>query len=170
MFQFTDIPRPRQLLQPPGGSFTEARQWFLIVLTEMGHETESQRHDVLLALPKSGQVEVDGVDAIEQILPETALSDHLLQITVGSRDEAHLNRDRVVATHGGDVAALQGGQQLGLQVIGQVANLVEKECAAVGCDELTRPIGMGIGESPFYMAEQLALEKALGQGTHIHRD
>lgn len=53
---------------------------------------------------------------------------------------------------------------------GDVAYLVEEEGAARGHLELARPVGLGVCEGPAHVAEELALEKALGEGTYVHAD
>lgn len=54
---------------------------------------------------------------------------------------------------------MDGGQQFGLQMVGEIAYFIEKEGAAAGCFELAGTVGMGIGERAFYVAEQFAFER-----------
>ena len=58
--------------------------------------------------PKWWQMEVDGVDAVEQVLAELPVSYHLVQIAVGGTDDAHVDGYCLAAAHAHDGAPLQG--------------------------------------------------------------
>ena len=122
------------------------------------HETFSQRQNLVLALAQRWKLQVHRVDAIVQVLAESAVLYHLWNVAVGSTDKTDINRYLfgIADTH--DSTILQHAQEFGLQVQWDIANLIEEECAAVGLLELTHMVGMCIGESTFDMSEQFALE------------
>ena len=101
---------------------------------------------------------MNGVDAIEQVLAEFSLSNPFVKVSIRSTNQADIHGNRLIASHPHHTTALEDGQQLGLQMIGQVAYLVEENRPFVGSLELTRPVGMGIGEGSLLVTEQLALE------------
>ena len=132
-------------------------------------EALCQRDDVLPALPQGRQGDVDGVDAVVQVLAETAGPHQGLQVQVGGADEPDIDRNRLAAAHADDAAALERPQELGLQVQGNVADLVQEECAAVGLLELARMVGMGIGKCALDVAEEFAFEQGLRDGAGVYR-
>ncbi len=84
--------------------------------------------------------------------------------------DAHVDALAPAAAQAADLAALQGAQQLGLQLEGQLPHLVEEERAALGLLEEARPRALGAGEGPALVAEQLALDEVLGDRPAVEDD
>ena len=83
---------------------------------------------------------------------------------------AHVDSDGVIVAHSPDFAALQRPQQTGLQWLGKLSDLVEKQCAAVSHLEQSRPMLVGTGEGSLAMPKELALHKMLRQGAAVDSD
>ena len=109
------------------------------------------------------QRNLERVDAEHQVFAEIAFGDHLLQIAMRGADHAHVDDERIVVADAADFAAFQHPQQLGLHRLGQFADLVQKQRAAVGHFEQADAVLVGAGEAALAMAEQLAFDQALGQ-------
>ena len=75
---------------------------------------------------------MDGVDAVEQVFTEFSFVRHFGQVAVGGANKADVYGDRRIAAHPYDAATLNGCQQLGLQMIGEIADFIKKERAVVG--------------------------------------
>src|SRR5262245_59961602 len=69
-----------------------------------------------------------------------------------------------------ELPRLQHAQELALLTERHVADLVEEERAAVGELETPDACALGIGECTARVAEELALEDAVGQPARIDRD
>ena len=110
---------------------------------------------------------MDRIDPVKKVFTERAGRDHFRQVTVRRANQPDIDRHRRIAAHARHGTALDDRQQFGLQMVRQVADLVEKERPARGHFEFAGPVAAGIRKSPLDMAEQLALEKRLGQGPHI---
>ena len=151
---------PRRIVQTQGR--------LPVLFAEAGDETLCQRDYIFLPFTQRGNFKMDGVDAVEQVFTEFSFVRHFGQVAVGGADKADIYGNRRIAAHPHDAAALDGGQQFGLQVIGEIAYFIEEERAVVGNLELSGTVGMGIGERPLYMAEKLAFKKAFGNGAHVH--
>lgn len=89
---------------------------------------------------------MDRVDAVEQIFAKLPPRYHSEQVAVRGADEADVHRYGRVAAHAEDTPALDGRQQLRLQVGRQVADLVEEKRAVVGDLEFPGAVGPGVGE------------------------
>jgi hypothetical protein len=61
-------------------------------------------------------------------------------------------------------------QELGLHLVGHVADLVEEQRAAVGVLEAAGPIGAGVGERAADVAEELVLQDRRGEAGAVERD
>ena len=96
--------------------------------------------------------------------------DHLAKVAVGGAEDADVDPERLVLAHAADLAGLEEPQQLDLHALVELADLVEEERAAVGDLEEPLAVGIGAGEGPLAMAEELALDQVLGQGAAVDRD
>ena len=65
---------------------------------------------------------------------------------------------------------LEDAEQLGLRRSGQLADLVEEDRAAGGALEPAGPLAVGAGEGASLVAEELALDQALGQRAAVDPD
>ena len=114
---------------------------------------------------------MDRVDAVEQIfakLPPPRY--HSEQVAVRGADEADVHRYGRVAAHAEDTPALDGRQQLRLQVGRQVADLVEEKRPLVGLLEQPFLILGGTREAAGTVAEQFAFEQFLGESRTVDGD
>ncbi len=83
---------------------------------------------------------------------------------------AHVDDMRFVVSHAANLATFQHAQQLGLHRLGQLADLVKKDRAAVGHFEQADAMLVRAGEGALAMPEQLAFDQALGQGAAVDHD
>ena len=76
---------------------------------------------------------------------------------------------RLIVAHAANLPAFQEPEQLGLHRLGQFADLVEKERAAVGHLEEAGPVPLRAGEGPFAMSEELAFDEVFRQRAAVDR-
>ena len=133
-------------------------------------EVTGQLGNILTALLECGDVDADDVEAVEQILAKLAIGDPLLQILVGGRDDPYIHLHRLVASDSIELAIGQDTQQPGLHIQRHVADLVEKQGAAVGLLEAAMADVVGAGESPLLVTEQLGFDEIFGDGRHVEGD
>src|SRR5207248_1952939 len=96
---------------------------------------------------------------------------HLLgEILVGGGDHAGIDTYRGRFAHPPDLAFLQHAQELALDAPADVADLVEEERAARSLFEQSAPRAGRSGEAAARVAEELALQDALGDGAAVDRD
>src|SRR5690606_18975487 len=98
---------------------------------------------------------------IEEILTEGPLVDHLPQVPVGRRHDAHVHRDLPVPADPLDLAVLQDAKELGLKGEVELADLVEEDRAAVGLLEAPAVALGRAGERAALVAEERALDQVL---------
>ena len=112
----------------------------------------------------------DPVQAVIKILAEFAVLDHLANVPVRGADHVQRDGKRLIAAERNDFALLEHPQQAGLQHQRHVADFIEKQCAAVGLENLPHaPFLQRARERAARVAEQFALDQALRDGGAIHR-
>ena len=134
------------------------------------HEITSQDGNVFAPLAQGRHEEGDDVQAIEQILSETAACNFVLQILVCCGDHANIDAYGGRSADRLETLFLDGAQDLGLSLERHVPDLVQKERSAVGQFELAF-LGIACaGERAFCMSEQFALNEFFRNRCAIHFD
>ncbi len=123
--------------------------------------------DVFGSFPERGHAHLDHVDAIVQIFAEFAVGHHLRQIAIGREQHARVDLFFTAAADGTHLALLQDAQQASLHLERHLADFVEQEGAALAIAEQPFAIAVGAREGALHVAEQLALQQVLGDGTAI---
>ena len=86
------------------------------------------------------------------------------------RDDAHVDLHRLAGADALERHLLKHAQQLGLHVETDVADLVEKQRAAVGRLEAAHLVADGVGERPLDVAKQFAFQQRRRQGGAMDLD
>src|SRR5690606_33722554 len=126
---------------------------------EVLEELAGEQQDVLAALAQRRQLDGHDREPEVQILAELALTDHLPEIAVGGRDHPDVDLADLALADPLDLATIEHPQQLGLEIEGQLADLVQEQGAAVGLLERARAIADRPGERALAVAE----DRRLGQ-------
>ena len=82
-------------------------------------------------------MDLECIYSVIKVLAEESVAHHLLEILVGGTYKPDIHRNILIVTYLGDASVLEGSQEFGLKVEGDVADLVEEECAAVGLFEFS---------------------------------
>ena len=101
-------------------------------------EMVDERRDFVAPLAQRRDGQRDDVQPVEQILAEPALLHQALEVGVGRGDDADVDGEGVRLAERVDLAGLEEAQQLRLQVETELADLVEKQGAALGGSDETR--------------------------------
>ena len=122
-------------------------------------------------LPQRGYGNSEDVQTIVQILPEFSPAHHFRQVLVGGADDAAVHRDDLVVAHPHDLLFLEHPQQAGLEVLGHLADLIQKDGPVVRqLKETLLALLSGSGKRAGGVAEQLAFQQLLGNGGTVDRD
>ena len=129
----------------------------------MGESREKligEQRDVLAAIAQRRHDDVDDVQAIEQILAERSLRDHVAKVLVGRGN--HANVDGAAAAVGADFlqfACFEEAQQKTLHAQRHLADFVEEDGPVVRGFELSRLVAVGAGEASTNVSEQFRFEQ-----------
>ena len=135
----------------------------LVLARELLEEVIDEQQHIRLALAQRRNEQGEDVQAVVEILAERAGRDRLLEILVGRRNQAHVGLDRLGAADALELALLQHAQQLDLRREVDVADLIEKQRAALREFEAPFLARLGAGERPLLVAEEFRLDQAVGQ-------
>ena len=105
--------------------------------------------DVVLSLAQRRDLDEEDAQPVVEVLAKAARRDLAGEIAIGGRDESYVDVARAVLSYALVLAFLNGAEELGLQLERDLADLVEKERAAVGRLEPAYPIPEGAGNAPF---------------------
>ena len=126
-----------------------------------------QQRDVVGSGTKRWQREGEHVQPVEQILAEPARADPFGQVLVRGGNDANVDLARDILADMLVLPLLQHPQQFGLQFEGKIADLVEKDRAAVGDLEAAGPVADRACKRTAHVAEELALEHLARNGTAV---
>ena len=91
---------------------------------ELPEEPLDQQRNVFRPLPQRRHYNRHNLQAIEQILAESASGNRLLEFLVGGGDHSHIHADQFRAADHPEGAVLQHAEQVALPFGGKVADLV----------------------------------------------
>src|SRR5438309_9206042 len=113
-------------------------------------------------LGEPGNLHDDLGEAVVKIFPERSGGGHCIEILMGRADDPGVDRDRLAAPDALDYPLLKEAQQLDLERQRYVADLVQKQGAALGQLDLADVRLDRSGEGAALIAEQFGLEEVLG--------
>ncbi|HMB82336.1 MAG TPA: sigma 54-interacting transcriptional regulator, partial [Vicinamibacterales bacterium] len=140
------------------------------LLRVLAQEVGGQRRNVLAAVAERRELDLDGVQAEQEILPEPPRGDFVAEVRVRGRHDAHVGLARPRRADALEVACFEDAQELRLQVERDVGDLVEEERAAVGQLEEAAPRRLRARERAFDVAEELARHELGRKRGQVLRD
>ena len=115
MLQFPDVAGP-VIVRELAHCLRMERQTGLFILGGVFfQEIIDKQGDIFPPVPKRRNLDLYRINAVEQVFTEKRLSHHLRQVAVRGGNQAYVDRNLPIAPKAGDLAILQGSQELGLQ-------------------------------------------------------
>src|SRR5258708_35988746 len=91
MVQFADVARPGMLLQSLRGRRIETGDALAVALGIVQKEMACKQRDILAPLAQRRKMDLDGIQAEEQVLAETSSCDFRVHVSVGGGQEADVH-------------------------------------------------------------------------------
>src|SRR2546425_2133685 len=170
ILQFADVAGPRVTCENVHGLGGDVFDLFVEAAAESLHEVADEERDVFVTLAERGDLNGKNVQAVIKIAAEGALGDQFRKIYVGGGDHAHVHALGAIAAEAFEFLLLEDAEKLGLQLVRNVADLVEEESAAVGQFEAADFLVDGPGEGAALVTEELGFEQAGRNGGAIDFD
>src|SRR5919109_115457 len=114
-------------------------------------------------------MDFDDVQSIEEVFPEAAAFDLLIQVSIGRGQYANVNASWRRAADRHNFLGFQSSEKFNLEMLWNFSDLVQEDRAASGLFKQTFLIGECSGKRAFHMAEEQAFQQRLGQRTAIDR-
>ena len=159
ILQLAHVPAPLVTQHRPHRTVADPFNLLVQLAHVLVHEMMHEQRQVLLALAQWRQLERYHLQPIQQVFAKLPVVDHLVQITIRRRDDAHLDRARMGIAHRHDHTLLQHPQQRTLHRQGQRRDLIEKQRSTVGRLEVTDLVAIGARERAAPIPEQLRLDQ-----------
>src|SRR5437879_805966 len=150
--QLAHVPRPVGVHQDLERLRGDAAELAVVGGRELRDEAPHQEWDVRPPLAQRRKIDVEDVEAVEEVVPEATQRDLLLERLVGRGGDAHVYFDRLGAADAEEGAVLEHAQQLHLRRRGHLPHLVEEDRAAVGQLEAAQPALGGAREGALLVA------------------
>src|SRR5207253_4312057 len=122
-----------------------------------------ERGDVLLALAERRHIDVDDVEAIEEVVAELLRFYLSLQVFVRRADDPDVHLDRQRRANALDLSVLEDPKQLRLHRQAHLTDLVQEDRAFVRKLEAPASLRLRTGEAAFLVSEELSFEKRFGK-------
>ena len=129
-----------------------------------------EERDVFTPVTQRGQVNMNRVEAEEQVLAKLSGGDLGLEVGVGGGDEADVDAISAGGTDAFEFTGFEHAQDFRLLAQRDRANLVHEQRTAIGEFEAAGAIGFGVGERSADVAEEFAFKNAFGQTAHVDGD
>ena len=162
VLELAHVARP-VVAQEPRKRLPRERLHGKVLLGHLVEEMIDEERNIFQPLAQGGHFDRNDVEPVEEIFAKPAGGDGLGENHVGGGDDAAIGLDRVGAADALESAVLEHAQQLGLHPQRHLADFVEEESASLRQLEPAFLLAVGAGECPAFVAEELALEKVLGQ-------
>lgn len=126
MEQLPDIAGPVMLFQLFDGLIRD-REFFVAFPAQPAQIGKDDGTDIFPAGFERRDLEQQGIDPVEQVLPELPLPGHGKKVPVRRTDDAHVHLHETGAPQTGHDLVLQDPQQAGLQAQGHLPYLVKEQ-------------------------------------------
>src|SRR6266851_1219434 len=124
---FAQVAWPRVVADRCGGLLRKAIETTATELGEMFKEMAGKSHEIALTLAQRRHFGCDHVEPKVQVFPKGTFSDTLFEVMAGGGDNAHFRLTDDVFPYSLVFTFLKKSQQLGLNLFGQVADLIQEK-------------------------------------------
>ena len=126
VLQLTNVSRPIGIHQSLHRRFWDRPDTLLHSTGESRYKKVHQQLNVFTPLAKWRNFYRKHVQPVKKVLAKLIIADHAIQITMCSRNQTNIDMNGPRTSQPLELLLLQGAQELGLQIQGDVADLVEK--------------------------------------------
>ncbi|OPZ77390.1 MAG: hypothetical protein BWY77_01706 [bacterium ADurb.Bin431] len=168
--QFANVARPAGVGHGGQGRLAKAAEIDVVFADEFLGKFPDQDRDVLAALAQRRHPDMDGIEAVKEVLAEVAAAHLLLELLVGGGDETHVGLDGGHSADAHEFARLEHAQQLDLGGKGKFTDLVEKDGALIGELEVALARPDRPGEGALFVSEEFGFNDPFGDGPAVDRN
>ena len=163
VLQFPDVAGPHVTTQRVERARAIAHDRAAHSLGRLRQEVLQEGVQFIGTLAEWRNTKVDDTEPVVEVRAETMFAHLRRQISIGGRDDTHVDRARSGLPYPSHLALLQDAEQLHLHRRRHLADLVEEQRAAVRRFEHPGAVAHRTGEGAARMAKEFALQQAVGE-------
>src|SRR5260370_10118586 len=160
VLQYANVTGPGVRVHAVHAAGAKALDGFAEPAAKTVQEESDEETDVRHALTERRDLDGDDIETIQQIKSKSSVANRLIKISIRGGDHADADPDRSAAADWLELLLLEHAEQLYLGVERELANLVEKNRAAMGELEPADALLDRPSKRAFDVSEQLALDEA----------
>jgi len=157
--QFANVAGPGVTEEDFERAVTEFARFLAVAGAEFIEEMTSENGNVSGAIPQRRNEKRNDVQTVKKILAETAVSDFLFEIFVGSGNDAGVDAGGLIGADRFESLLFQYPQDFRLSAKTHIANFIEEKRATIGLLKLADLVVHGAGEADLDVAEELGLDE-----------
>ena len=124
-----------------------------VFVVDLFEQSFDEKVQVTRSVPQGRQFQIRYGQAIEEVLPESALGDLSGQASIRRSDDPHIDFAMGSRAYGKNPPILQDTKELHLRGRGKFADLVKEQCTIVGCLEISNPGSVRTCEGALFVTE-----------------
>src|SRR5882762_4967027 len=168
--QFADVSRPVVAKHYSDGGVAQLFRFAAVGGGKFRHEIASQHRNIFDAFAQRRKIEWDYVEAIEKIFAKSAMRDFIFQYFVGGRDDADIDRNRLIGSNRLQPLLFEDAQNFGLRAQAHVPDLVKEKRTAIGFFKFPNFIFRCSCEASFGMPKQFRFDQLFRDRSAIDLD
>ena len=123
--QLSDITGPGKVLQPSHGRFGDRPDLRTGLVLECINKSLAEQIHIAHPLPERGNVNLQDIQAVIEVITEAPLANRLLKVAIGSGNHTDIDLPIQIASHALENSLLEDPEQFGLQSDRDFADFVQ---------------------------------------------
>ena len=170
ILEFTNIAGPIVGEQSSYAAFRKSSAFDAVFLGKTLEKMIGEDFDIPRALAERGDLDGENIEAVVEILAKFAFLNRFEKVAVRGGKDADIDFDGFISPDAFEFPLLEDAEELGLEGEGDLTDLVEQNRAAIRQLEAAIPLIGRAGEGAFFVAEEFAFDKRLGNGGAVDLD
>ncbi|MBS1272274.1 MAG: hypothetical protein MAGBODY4_01414 [Candidatus Marinimicrobia bacterium] len=169
VLEFPYIPRPVIITEDLPDVLAQLHRSHSHIFAKLFHEIFRQNAYIGAQFPKRRHFDLQHVQPVEQVFPESLVFDQRLQPAIRGSNNPNVHGMYFLSTDLVNLPFLQYPEQFRLCLQRELRDLIQENCAAVSMfkQPFFRPVGAG--ESPFFVPEQFTFNQICGDAAAVNR-
>ena len=168
VLELTDVARPAVLAEQAYGLVAKGELAQAGALRKIGAELAEKQVYVILALTQRRHLDLNGVEAVVEVLAEAPLRHGMGQVQISCRNHAYIGLLHLGRTDLDVLPVLKDTQEHGLGFLWELTYFIQEKGASVRLLEIAFPGGYRTCKRTFFVAEKLGVDGAHRDCSAVH--
>ena len=159
IFQLSNIAGPIIVHDNTHGILGDVLDCRSCLLIEMSDKVIDQQWNIFFSSSQRRKMDGKNLETVIEVIPEMSPTDEIVKILLACGDNPYIDSASFGFSNPLYLPFLQHAQEFHLNKGADLTDFIQKDGAAIGLLEASRPITMGPGKCPSYMAEQFTFKQ-----------